>query len=775
MDQATHRQLPSTSSFRPSPLVIALRRSLTLPLVASSLAIPPAFGQESGQAGLRLEEVVVTAQKRTESLQDVPISVQALGSAELDRLNISGFSDYVQQLPSVSFTQRRPGQASLFMRGVSEGGNGNQSLQGPSVAIYLDNQPVTAIGFNLDPHIYDVERIEVLMGPQGTLYGAASQAGTLRIVTKKPSRDAFEAGVDFTAETISGGGNSYLAEGYANIPLNDRMALRVAAWWDDDGGYIDAVEDTITYPLSGITRGNAGFVEDDFNEVEKRGLRAALGVDLSDRWSAVASVSHQRLETNGIWDHDPEGLGDFKVGRFFEDSQEDEWTQFALTVEGDLGFADLTYAGSYLDREFETYSDYSHYSIDGFVEPYYTCYVSYFGPCVDPSIQYSNLSDLSYESHELRLASSGDNRLNWVAGVFYSEVETAFESRWSVPPINPGAAVEDDLYFQTDQVRVDKEKAIFGELYYDLTEELVLTLGYRRFKNETTLDGFVGTIFWPDCCYGYSSQRPPDNVASEFDGSDGTGKVSLAYNFSDDIMVYGTVSEGYRPGGVNRAPGVGETYQPDFLTSYELGWKTELQDGRLRINGAVYHMEWDDVQIGFFNPDISLLGLVDNVGAAESTGLELDATWLLTDSLDLMLTYSRNNAELTEDYFARSDATAPDATDGQDLPFTPDTKYTITGRYHFPVQGFDSTLQLNWTYTDEQWNDIFASTREKMDSYGLLNASWRIEAGRWHASLFGSNLTDEVAELYINSVDIQRLVTVNQPRTFGVSFGMNFN
>ncbi|MEE4109996.1 MAG: TonB-dependent receptor [Halieaceae bacterium] len=771
MSQRHPDAVPGGSPFRPRPIALAVRRSLALPLVASSVLAFPAAGQETP----RLEEVVVTAQKRRESLQDVPISVRALGATELDRLNINGFSEYVQQLPSVSFTQRRPGQASLFMRGISEGGNGNQSLQGPSVAIYLDNQPVTAIGFNLDPHIYDIERIEVLMGPQGTLYGAASQAGTLRIVTNKPDTERFDAGLDLTAETISGGGDSYMLEGFVNVPINDRMALRVAAWWDDDGGYIDAVEDTITFPLSGITRTNEAFVQDDFNEATKEGLRAALGIELSDRWSAVASVSHQQLESDGIWDHDPEDLGDFKVGRFFDDRQSDEWTQFSLTVEGDLGFADLTYAGSYLDREFETYSDYSHYSIDGFVEPYYTCYVSYFGPCVDPSIQYSNLSDLTYETHELRLASQGDGRLNWVGGVFYSEVETAFDSRWSIPPINPGAAVEDDLYFQTDQVRVDRETAVFGELYYDITDALRLTLGYRWFDNETTLDGFVGTIFFPNCCFGFSPERPPDNVDSEFSGDDGTGKISLSYNISDDIMIYGTIAEGYRPGGVNRAPGVGETYEADFLTSYEVGWKTELQGGRLRLNGAAYFMEWDDVQIGFFNPDISLLGLVDNVGAAESMGLEFDATWLVSESLDLMLSYSYNQAELTEDYFARAGNAEPDATSGQDLPFTPDNKYTVTGRYHFRLMDFDSTLQANWTYTDEQWNDIFLSNREKMDSYGLLGASLRVDAGRWHASLFGSNLTNEVAELFINTVDIQRLVTVNQPRTFGVSFGMNFD
>ena len=726
------------------------------------------------QDSARLEEVLVTAQKRSASLQDVPISITALGQDALEELNITDFGDYVQQLPSVSFTQRRPGQATLFMRGISEGGNSNQSLQGPSVAIYMDEQPVTAIGFNLDPHVYDIERIEVLMGPQGTLYGAASQAGTLRIITNKPSSDGFDAGFDLTAETVDEGGQNYMAEGFVNVPLGDSAAFRMAAWWDDDDGYIDAISDSITYPLSGITRTNEGYIEEDFNTMEKQGLRAALRVDLGDSWTATASATYQETETEGIWDHDPDELGDFEVSRFFEDKGNDEWTQFALTVEGDLGFADLTYAGSYLDRDYDSYSDYSAYSIDGFVEPYYTCYVSYFGPCVDPSIQYSNHSEITNQTHELRLASSGE-RVDWIIGAFYMDQETAFDSRWAVPEINPGAAVEDDLYFQTDQVRKDSEVAVFGELTYRFTERLSGTAGYRWFDDETTLEGFVGTVFWPNCCFGFSPTRPPDNVDSKYTGDDGIGKLNLSYDVSDDVMIYATWAEGYRPGGVNRSPGVGETYDPDFLESFELGWKSTMLDGRWRLNGAIYHMEWDDVQIGFFNPDISLLGLVDNIGSAESSGLELDTNFLVTENLELVFSYAYNKAELTEDYYARVGNTEPDAVDGQDLPFTPDNKFTLTGRYSFGVASLPASLQINWVYTDSMYNDIFLANREEMGAYDLLSAAFRIEGETWHASLYGENLTNEVAELYINSVDIRRLTTVNQPRTIGVSFGMRFN
>ena len=325
LNSANHLSMSGTKRFSPA------KHKLSRSVLDASLVL--AFAATTGLSGsafantLQLEEVVVTAQKRSQSLQDVPISMNAINSDQLDDLNITQFGDYVAQIPSVSFIQRRPGEAQLFMRGISDGGNGNQSLQGPAVAIYLDEQPVTAIGLNLDVHVYDVERIEVLMGPQGTLYGVASQAGNLRIITKKPNPEGFEAGFDLSADTISGGGNGYMAEGYVNIPLSSNAALRLVGWHDSDGGYIDSVLDTITYPVSGISKSSSEYVKKDFNTSKKSGLRAALKVDLNENWTATASVMQQETETDGIWDHDPEVLGSMKDSRFFDDRQNDEWTQ----------------------------------------------------------------------------------------------------------------------------------------------------------------------------------------------------------------------------------------------------------------------------------------------------------------------------------------------------------------------------------------------------------------------------------------------------------------
>ena len=737
----------------------------SLTIVASSILFSsPVLADD----GLQVEEVIVTAQKRPENLQDVPISITTLTEQALNDLNIKDFADYVMQLPSVSSIQRRPGMGQLFMRGISDGGNSNQSLQGPAVAIYVDDSPVTAIGDNLDIHIYDIERIEALSGPQGTLYGAASQAGNLRIITKKPT-DEFDSGFNLSFESTSGGGTSNMLEGFVNIPLSDNAAVRIIGYQDKDGGYIDAVQDSITFPVSGITKTNTGFVKNDFNESVSKGYRAALRVNLNETWTLNANVMSQQTETDGVWDHNPNTLGNYKVGRFFEDSQDDDWTKFSATLTGDLGFADLSFTTSSLDKDFEVFSDYSHYSIDGYVEGYYTCYTSYFGECVDPSIQFENDTNLTVDTHELRLASNNESKLNWILGAFYTENQTTYNSQWHVPTIHPDAKVPTtkDLYYQTDQVRVDEETAFFGEVYYQLTDKLKLTLGHRKFDDKTQLKGFVGTVWWPSSLYGSSTR--PDNVNSTFNGKDSTNKINLSYDLNNDSLVYLTVAEGYRPGGANRTTQLGASYDADFLTSTEVGFKSILMDGRFKLNAALYQMDWDDIQLGWFDSSISLLGLVDNIGKAESNGFELDTTYVISDKLIFSMGYATNEAKLTQDYYLKGSLKA---SNGQDLPFTPDTKYNFNLSY---AHNDDSYGQLNYVFTDEMWNNLFIADRELQDSYAILNASWTLNYGNRSIQFFGENLTDEKAELYINSEDIQRLVTVNRPRSIGVKFGWTLN
>ena len=273
-------------------------------------------------------EIIVTAQKRSESLQNVPISIQALSTRKLDQLNITSFNGYAQQLPSVTFQALggTPGTNVVYMRGVASGGDGNHSGSLPSVGVYLDEQPVTTIGGNLDVHIYDIARIESLSGPQGTLYGASSEAGTIRIITNKPDTTKFAGRIDTEINTVRKGGVGGKIEGMINVPISEIAALRVVGFYQRDAGFIDnvpgcrsfipeATSQACAAKAGGIVVNNAAFVKKNYNDTETAGGRAALKVDLSSSWTATPSVIYQDTRSHGSYGYDPK-VGDLQeIGR----------------------------------------------------------------------------------------------------------------------------------------------------------------------------------------------------------------------------------------------------------------------------------------------------------------------------------------------------------------------------------------------------------------------------------------------------------------------------
>ena len=802
------RQDTGNANFRMKPIALGIRTALVAkrhtPLVATTLlASTLAFGQANDSSVL--EEIIVTAQKREQNLQEVPISISVLDTQMLTDLNIKRFDDYVKHLPNVSYQASGPSQAQIYMRGVSDGGDGNFSGTNPSVAVYLDEQPVTSIGRNLDAHIYDVARIEAIAGPQGTLYGASSQAGTIRILTNKPNSDGFEAGYDVGISSTSGGDESYSAEGFVNLPIGESAAIRLVGWSIENGGWIDEVAGSVTFPFSGLTLNNTGNadpnlnqVEEDVNSLSVQGLRAALGVDLNDSWSVEASVNYQEQESDGVFADQPGSVGQGNVVRFFDDAHVDEWTQMGLTIEGDLGWADLTFAGSYLDRDVQYDIDYTSYSVySNYVEYYYTCANYIAIDCVDPRIQYNQDSDYKRGTMELRLASSGDGPLNWVGGLFYNNNEHTYFNQWHIPTIDEsttgrGVAIPTDrniqgvtdLYFATNQIREATETALFGEISYAFTDQLTGLVGARFFETEDSLEGFVGSRF---NCFdpetgnrlgGPTATDPECGAGLTTDDSDSTFKVSVTYQFNDNMMGYFTYSEGFRPSGINRgaSPTIPEIFKADVITNYELGWKTTLAEGRVRLNGAVYLMEWDDMQLTRFDPAFnSFIGLTSNTPGADITGIEVDLLWSVTDNFSLAAAFSQNTAELAADFAVTVGSVVPDAPKGTDLPFTPDLKYNLSARYDFEIANFGSYIQASYVYTDDSWNDLFVSDRVKQGNYGIFDASFGLQGERWVAELYGDNLTDENAEIFKYTRAGDDRTTANRPASFGVRFRQRFN
>jgi len=788
-------------------------------LATTSLTyLAPALGQPAD------EEVVVTAQKREQKLQKVPVSVQALGSKKLEDLHVQDFASYVKYLPSVTYavgggggTPVGPGFATVTMRGVASGGDGNHSGSLPTVGIYLDEQPVTTIGGAPDIHVYDIARVEALSGPQGTLYGASSLAGTLRIITNKPNPEEFSASYDVEVNKVSHGDMGYTAEGYVNVPVAEGVAVRLVGWYERDGGYIDNVPGTRSYPTSGVTIDNDAFVEDDYNSSETYGARLALGIDLDENWTVTPTLMGQVTHADGFFAYDPK-VGDLEVQHFVPEYANDKWFQAALTVEGKIGNFDLVYSGGHMERVLDTASDYTDYSF--FYDTIYG-YGAYIydnsGNPIDPTQFITGHDKFKKDSHELRIASPADERFRFVGGLFYQRQERFIEQNYLINGLADAIAVLPNQIWLTEQIRIDKDYAIFGEVSYDVTDKLTLTGGVRGFKADNSIEGFFG---FSD---GYSSRtgvaacftpfvpfhRAPCTNLDRGVKEDGvTWKVNASYQIDDDRMIYGTISTGYRPPGINRRAGQLPVYDSDTLTNYEIGWKTAWNEGKLIFNGAAFYQEWKDFQFSFLGENS--FTEIRNAGDAGIYGVEVDFVWKPADGFTLSGSASYIHTRLSQDYCGvinpatgeavtvcpgPDDPNRPDAPEGQDLPTTPDFKMNMVARYDFDV-GADvmAHVQGTLTYQTSSWPDLRDGTLNgitgawepiravlgKLDDFATIDLAAGVEWGNSTAEIFVENLTDERAELYrFTSCNVlvcggNPYDATNRPLTVGVKFGQHF-
>jgi iron complex outermembrane receptor protein len=803
-------------------LADAIKR--TLPLAGAMLAGTGVAQAQQADEG-KLDEVVVSALKRDESLQDVPLSIQALGEKKLTELQVETFDDYVKYLPNVSFQSGGPGFARPYMRGVASGENANHSGPQPSVGIYLDEQPITTIQGALDIQIYDIARVEVLAGPQGTLYGASSQAGTIRIITNKPDPAAFDAGFDLTGSSMEGD-LGYTGEGFVNIPLGESAAIRIVGWSKDEPGYIDNVLSSRVFPTSGIAVDNSDKVEDNYNGWQKYGARVALGIDLNDSWTLTPTVMAQNTKTKGTFGFDPLE-GDLKVAHAKNEDSEDKFVQAALTLEGKIGSWDLTYAGAFLDRDDTTRSDYADYSFF-----YDTCcqYGSSMydndGVLIDPTQFIVGGDKYKKTSHELRLSSPAENRWRVTAGAFVQRQSHSIYQSYRVENLFDDFEVpgNPDTLWLTDQEREDDDEALFGELTFDITDSLSVTGGIRFFESENSLKGFFGYGAGFSSGTGEAAcevgspafRRAPCTNLDKTTKEDGnTKRFNMTWHATDDVMLYATWSEGFRPGGINRR-GTLPPYKADFLTNMEIGFKTELAGNRLRINGAIFQEDWDDFQYSFLGAN----GLTEirNAGQARIKGIEADITWNVTDAFTLSSAFSILDAQSTQDYCGTTYETGPNAgeivTDcddplapvgtflqapaGQELPVQAEFKANAVGRYEFNMAGMESHLQLAWVYSGAAWTDLRTDEREllgKQPSYDIVDFAFGVGKESWGLELFVKNVFDERAVLsrftqcsefkpYDPDEDpapnavplcgLQPYTVTTNPRTYGITFSKRF-
>jgi outer membrane receptor protein involved in Fe transport len=842
-----------------------------VPVAAALLvSVPAAYASDAGvdatgnaaESGA-LQEVVVTAQKRVENLQDVPISVQVFDTQKLDELGIVNLDDYVKYSPSISYVRGQgeggngqPGSSHIYIRGVVSGGDGNHSGSQPSVGVYLDEQPVTTIDGTVDVHIYDVQRIEVLEGPQGTLFGASSESGTVRIISNKPDPTKFAAGYDLQGNDVDHGGAGYEAEGFVNIPLSSFAAIRLVGWDEHDGGYISNVAGTnqsacivngvrtfptwsgqndapnanyptpLPCPTVGVIGAgaitNAPWLKSDYNTVDTKGGRGALKIDVGDNWTVTPTIMAQDLSTEGFFGYDP-GVGDLQVVHFGPENSDDSWYQTALTVEGKVSNFDLVYATGYMKRTSHAVADYSDYS--EFYDRVYGSGVHWVGNNGTPIMPEEFVIDGGYFekwSHELRVSTPADEPVRATVGLFiqrqlhdiwqlYTMPGYGYTSVYSPPVPGPNAFADSisvpgfpGAIWLTDEQRVDRDQAAFAQVTWDINAQWALTGGERYYRYDNSLLGFFGSspsypVLGSPCPAPPSTKFAPCTDLNTSVSGDGTvPRVNLTYKLTPDRMLYATYSKGFRPGGVNRVSGA-PPYAADYLTNYEIGWKTQWLDRRLRWNGALFWEDWKNFQFSFLVPPS--ITAIANGGDARIKGLENELQWVATDHLLLTSNLTLLDPVLTTNYCGISGVTScanlvtpepflpggqwvgPLAPAGTNLPVVPKFKGNIVARYTFgAIKEFAPFAQASYVYQTQTAPQLRADVTDILGmqpAYGLLDLAAGFDRDNTNVQLYVSNATDKRAQLsrfsQTNPVaDNQVYIIPAQPLTIGIKFAQRF-
>jgi iron complex outermembrane receptor protein len=850
----------------------------------------------------QLEEILVTATKREASLQEVPVAVSALTEESLDQRGVANFSDYLIQLPNVSAGGSGPGQNTIYIRGVAST-TPNLTTAGvaglsPNVALYLDEQPMTQPGRNLDVYVADVNRVEVLAGPQGTLFGASSQAGVVRLITNEPDTSGLYGNVKAGASWMRDGEMNNNVNATLNLPITDTFAVRGVVFSDNKGGFIDNVHSTRSTAESArfrpagtvrsngtavksfrggfqagadlsnvrfIDADNASLVEEDFNDTSYQGARVSALWDINPDWDLRVGAMQQKIDTEGTFYADP-NLDDFEIQRFEAENMQDEFTNYNWTLEGRLGQLEVLYTGAFTERNTDQRIDYSDYLFIGQYIPYYICdyYVSYTsyspagagipsGTCQSPNLYVKSKTKAEFQTHEFRIATDSDARVRLTAGAFISDLDLKERNDFAYPGnkaidvwgagagdgfgftnnynydhytgYNPGAGpYPADTIFRNDVQRTDKNVGIFGEVGFDLSDNLALTVGARWYDYEVDLLGSANSSFcnmgssdanaygtnindiydgdgevtwsYSGCGFSghpvYSMSNPPDqddpnytrimNTINAPDKAQDDGvisKVSLSWQPNDDQLWYLTWSEGFRTGLLNRPGGAYQSatnytvpfdVKSDAVDNIELGWKLDLLDNSLRFNGSAFMIDITDLQTTIFDTSIVNLFFSDNAADAEVRGLEGDLTYVPSDELMLGAAFSILDTEITAVKTPTGDVTV-----GSELAYAPKFQSSLWARYEWPMaKGWRGHFMPSVSHSAKSYSDIISINSMEIDSWTMMNLSVGISDGGWMVEGFINNLTNEKVAQGANYVNDRERVAYAPPTTAGVRFSYEF-
>jgi iron complex outermembrane receptor protein len=781
----------------------------------------PAGAPVAADTGSGVSEIVVTATHKSESVQKVAISMLALDTTTLTNHQVANFADFANMLPSVSFSSLGPGRSQPYFRGITAAGGAAST-----VGTYLDDIPITTAGRLPEVHIYDIERLEALSGPQGTLFGSSSMAGTIRIITNKAKLGVVEAGIDIQGNKYGKGGYGGMIEGFINLPVTDKIAVRVVGFYQHDGGYIDNPYATLTYQYTGYTTNNAAIAGKNFNPVDEYGVRATATIKASDDWTITPEFSYQHLDAEGSFNFDPR-IGDLAVHDFRPTYNKDGWYQAALTIQGKIGDFDIVSATGYFSRKIRNSSDYTYYSVTydkaAAADPanygQYSKFLDKNGHVIDPTQQYNSLIKQQKFTQEVRLSVPKSWPFDLTVGGFYQFQKSENDGDYFIQglgqatgtgqwagfspalntPLNPDVLylVESDVHY--------KDGAAFAEGNYNILKNLKVTAGVRYFVSDDGTVGFGGE--WPQAnkvgCWNADPaviyQKFKDsprltciNTTPSFHQTGQTHKLSLSWQAAPDKMLYATYSTGFRPGGGNRTPR--PNYKADTLSNFEAGFKTRW--GRnFRLNGAVYYEKWKDMQFGVVVPNTQGSTLTLNAGEARVYGTELDAEWRL-GNLVLSASGAYNDAALAKDicnlnagndYYTQltscpnpADIAAPK---GTRLPRQPRLKVQSTARYGFQVSGLEAFVQSTLFYQSSSTSDVLALNDALLgDTAGFASADFStgIKKDKWTLEAFIQNAFDKRGILSKNTFcSIQLCANSSRsypikPQFFGIKLGYKY-
>ena len=696
-------------------------RGILIAMPAVLLAWPSVVSAQEADDGSdrdALEEIIVTAQKREQRLLEVPMAVAAFDGVDLDQRALRSVQDVTFAVPGMTTREDGPGSYQIFMRGVS-----NQYGYGAVVSMYMDEAPLTITGSDqLDIRIMDLERLEVLKGPQGTLYGEGALAGAVRYVTHDPDTTRFGGSAEAGFYTVSEGDTGERFTGVLNVPLVEgKFALRVAAQFEGGGGWIDQ-------PEANIKDGNGG----DLVNVRLKALW-----NVSDTVTAEAMVIRHALETElGQGYEQPDRTNLVGIDRAKVMIPKDfEYTLSNVNLAFDLGGMELTASTTYVDHDHQ----------------YPFSYVGGVGTIYGGGGALEGNDDrwITAEqfTQEIRLASTGDGPLGWTLGGFYRDAERSayieYGTLWA--GFDLGRAIwELDLGYES--------YAVYAEASYELTDRFSAGAGVRYFSDDQT------------------HFQAPNEQEDSFDSTD--PRVWVSYAIGDAANVYASVSQGFRSGGFNSH---GQpSYDPEDLTNYEVGYKAALFDGAADVELTAFYTDYSDMlRRGLLFVDGAFLSLISNIGDVEITGFEAGITVRPTDRLALSATLASLDSEVVE---VRSD----DAVniDGDPVDYTPDLSYTLGAYYSFEwAPGRPGYARLDYYYRDElsyvdRSSFPAANVPQFSDDIGLLDARIGLEFGRTTIELYGTNLTDE--NKWIDPYHAWANANRTRPRMIGVLARIDF-